>query len=108
MKEISHSCCILAHTNSKVFWGKKTKWHLHLPDTQLHTNTVSGRRVFLIAIYSVMGTKTRHSLKHSCASAGSHSLTKEILLNSSVKLGGPIMILKKCPSPPAHRIVNDR
>lgn len=21
MEEISHSCCILAHTNSKVFWG---------------------------------------------------------------------------------------
>lgn len=66
MEGISQNGCNLAHTNSKVFQGGK-KWHLHLPDTQLHTNTVSGRGVFLIAIYSVMGTETRHSQKSPCA-----------------------------------------
>lgn len=50
-----------------------------------------------------MGTKTRRSLKPSCASAGSHSLINQILFT-----GGPIVVLKKCPTPPAHRIANDR
>lgn len=62
MKGLSQNCYNLAHTNSKVFFFVGG-WHLHPPDTQLHTNTVSGHGVFLVAIYSVMGTETRHSQK---------------------------------------------
>lgn len=101
MEEISHSCCILAHTNSK--YGGKIPNGIYIYLTHSYTQTQYQVVEYFSLPLTVLWAQ-KNSLKHSCASAGSHSLTSQNF-SLSLKLGGPKVVLKKCPTPPAHRIV---
>lgn len=101
MEGISQSCCISAHTNSKVFLEKNNGIYIYL--THSYTQTQYQVVEYFSLPFTVLWAQRQVTLKPSCASAGSHSLINQIHLACR-----PIAVLKKCPTPPMHRIVIDR
>ena len=119
MEETSYSCCILAHTNSKGFFFflflEEIPIGIYIYLTHSYTQTqyqVVEYFSHTFAIYSVMGTMTRHS-KHSCASGGITLIDRSNPFSLSIKFGGAGLVAPHresalAPPAPAHRIVNDK
>lgn len=78
MEEISQSCCILAHTNSKVLGKIPNGIYIYL--THSYTQTQYQVVEYFSLPFTVLWAQRKDTLKHSCASAGSLSLTNQILV----------------------------